>query len=59
MQLDNLPKLYLFPEDRNIEQMTEAMKDIITKRKGQEVVNHSVMPHGTCNVYMKKGEGRA
>jgi len=56
MQLDNQPQLYLFLEDRNIEQMTEAIKDIITKRNGQGVVNHSVMPHGTCNDCMKKGE---
>ena len=35
-----------FLEDKNIEQLTEAIKDIIAERKGHRVVNHSVMPHG-------------
>jgi hypothetical protein len=51
--LDNLPHPFLFLKDKNIEQLTEA-KYIIAIRKGYRVVSHSVIPHGTCNVCMKK-----
>lgn len=54
--LDNLPQPYLFLEDTNMEILTEAI-NILAVRKGYLVVSHSVMPHGTCNVCMKKKEG--
>jgi hypothetical protein len=51
--LDNLPQPYLFLEDKNIEQLTEAI-NIVAISKGYRVVSHSVMPHGTCNVCMMR-----
>jgi hypothetical protein len=51
--MDTLPQPYLFLEDTNIDQLTEAM-NLIALKKGYRVVSHSVMPHGTCNVCMMK-----
>lgn len=56
MPLDSLPQPYLFLEDKNIDQLTEAII-ILATGTGYRVVSHSVMPHGTCNVCMRKEEG--
>ncbi|MFL6485029.1 MAG: hypothetical protein ACJ70Z_10005 [Nitrososphaera sp.] len=53
ISLDNLSQPYLFLEDKNIDQLTEAI-NIIATTKGYRIVSHSVMPHGTCNVCMRK-----
>jgi hypothetical protein len=60
ISLDDLPQPYLFLEDTNMENLTDAI-NILATRKGYRVVSHSVMPHGTCNVCLirdkEEGEG--